>query len=142
MKFTKISEQYIRDAIDKTKTSKGFGNHNISSYFLKLALTYIIKSLACMFNKFFETREFPGLWKTVKVIPIFKEGDTNAKEDYKPISVLPVVSRLFEKLVFNQLYQHLNTNDLLAPSQSGFRTLHSTATALLKCTDDWYSGSE
>ena len=47
---------------------------------------------------------------------------------------------LFERLVFNQLYQHLNTNDLLAPSQSGFRTLHSTATALLRCTDDWYSG--
>ena len=46
---------------------------------------------------------------------------------------------LFVRLVYNQLYQHLNTNDLLAPSQSGFRTFHSTATALLKSTDDWYS---
>ena len=140
MKFAKISEQNIRDAIDKTKTSKGFGNDNISSYFLKLALPYIIKSLACMFNKSLEKREFPALWKTARVIPIFKEGDKNAKENYRPISVLPVVSRLFERLVFNQLYQHLITNDLLASSQSGFRTLHSTATALLKCTDDWYSG--
>ena len=139
MKFTKISEQHIRDAIDKTKTSKGFGNDNISSYSLKLALPYIIKSLACMFNKSLEKREFPALSKTARVIPIFI-GDKNAKENYRPISVLPVVSRLFEKLVFNQLYQNLNTNDLLAPSQSGFRTLHSTATALLKCTDDWYSG--
>ena len=139
MKFTKISEQHIRDAIDKTKTSKGFGNDNISSYFLKLALPYIIKSLACMFNRSLENREFPALWKTARVIPIFKEGDKNAKENYRPISVLPVVSRLFERLLYNQLYQHLNTNDLLAPSQSGFRTLHSTATALLKCTDDWYN---
>ena len=56
MKFTKISEQHIRDAIDKTKTSKGFGNDNISSYFLNLALPYIIKSLACMFNKSLEKR--------------------------------------------------------------------------------------
>ena len=112
---------------------------HISSYFLKLALPYIIKSLACMFNRSLENREFPALWKTARVIPIFKEGDKNAKENYRPISVLPIVSRFFERLVYNQLYQHLNTNDLLTPSQSGFRTLHSTATALLKCTDDWYN---
>ena len=136
MKFTKISEQNIREAIDKTKTSKGFGNDNTSSYFLKLSLPYIIKSLACMFNK---CRKGSSLlfWKTARVIPIFKEGDKTAKENYRPISVPPVVSRLFERLVFNQLYQHLNTNDLLAPSQSGSKTIHFTATALLKCTDDW-----
>ena len=135
MKFTKMSEQHIRDAIDKTKISKGFGNDNISSYFLKHALPYIITSLACIFNNSLEKREFPALWKTARVIPIFKEGEKNAKENYRPISVLTVVSRLFERLIFNQVYQHLNTNDLLAPSQSGFRTLHPTATALLKCTD-------
>ena len=56
------------------------------------------------------------------------------------MSVLPVVLRLYERLVFNQLYQHLSKNDLLAPSQSRFRTLHSTATALLKRTNDLYSG--
>ena len=71
---------------------------------------------------------------------VFKDGDKSAKENYRPISVLPVVSRLSEKLVYNQLYQYLNLNDLLASNQSGFRTLHSTATALLKITDDWYCG--
>ena len=93
-----------------------------------------------MFNKSLEKKEFPALWKAARAIPIVKEGDKNGKENYRPISVLPVISRLFETLLFNQLYQHLNTNNLLAPSQSGFRTLNSTSTALLKCTDDWYSG--
>ena len=113
---------------------------NISSYFLKLALPYINKSLACMFNKSMEERKFHALWKTARVIPIFKDGDKNAKENYRPISVLPVVSWFFERLVHSQLYQHLNTNDILAPSQSGFRSFHSTATTLLKSTDNWYSG--
>ena len=96
MKFANISEQHIRDAVDKTKTSKGFGNDNISSYFLKLALPYIFKSLAYMFNKSLEKREFPALWKTARVIPVFK-GDKSATENYRPISVLLVVSTLFER---------------------------------------------
>ena len=104
MKFTKINEQHIRDAIGKIKTSKGFGNDNISRYFLKLALPYIIKSLAYLFNKPLEERVFPALWKTARIIPIFKDGDKSAKENYRPTSVLPVVSRLFEKLVYNQIY--------------------------------------
>ena len=83
-----------------------------------------------MFNWSLENRELPAFGKSARVIPIFKEGDKNAKENYRPISVLPVVSRLFERIVYNQLYQHLNTNDLLAQKQSGFRSLHSTATLL------------
>ena len=75
-----------------------------------------------------------------RVTPIFKDGDKSVEKNYRPISVLPVVSRLFDKLVYNQLYQYLNENNLLASSQSGFRALHSTITALLKCIDDWYSG--
>ena len=75
-----------------------------------------------------------------RVTPIFKEGEKSSKVNYRPISVLPVVSRIFEKLVYNQLYEYFNTNSLLSSSQSGFRAMHSTTTALLKCTDDWYSG--
>ena len=93
-----------------------------------------------MFNKSLEKREFPTHWKVARVTPIFKDGDKSAKNKYRPISVLPGVSKLFENFVYNQLYQYLNENSLLASSQSGFRELHSTITALLNCTDDWYSG--
>ena len=54
--------------------------------------------------------------------------------------MLPIIARLFEKLVFDQLYWYFDENGFLSPDQSGFRALHSTVTSLLKCTDNWYSG--
>jgi len=83
---------------------------------------------------------FPVLWEISRVAPIYKEGDKSEKSNYRPISVLPVISRLVERLVYDQLYKHLNSNNLLAKEQSGFHTLHSILTCLLKSTDDLYSG--
>ena len=138
--FRTIGVQEIRDAIAKTKTSKSFGSDSISCYFLKLALPFIENSLACLFNTSLETSQFPDSWKLARVTSIFKEGDKADKSNYRPISVLPVISRLFEKLVANQLYQHMYDNGLFSSEQSGFLRLHSTVTCLLKNTDDWYNG--
>ena len=75
-----------------------------------------------------------------RVTPVFKEGDRAEKSNYRTISVLPVISKLFEKLVAAQLYQHMNDNGYFSSYQSGFLRLHSTVTCLLKITDDWYNG--
>ena len=69
-----------------------------------------------------------------------KSCSKSLRSNYRPISVLPVVSRLFEKLVFNQLYKYLDSNGLLSNGQSGFRSLFSTLTCLLKTIDEWYDG--
>ena len=138
--FQTIGVQEIRDAIAKTKTSKSFGSDSISCYFLKLALPFIENSLACLFNTSLETSQFPDSWKLARVTPIFKEGDKAEKSNYRPISVLPIISRLFEKLVANQLYQHMHDNGYFSSEQSGFLRLHSTVTCLLKNTDNWYNG--
>ena len=81
---------------------------------------------------------FPDSWKIARVAPIHKTGPTDDQSNYCPISVLPVVSRLYEKLVFDQMYSFLNDNKLLYSKQSGFRMLHSVLTCLLKFTNDWY----
>ena len=141
-RFKSITCRDIREAIAKSTSSKSFGVDTISGYFLKMALPFLENSMAILFNTSLETSIFPDLWKIARVAPIYKEGDKGEKSNYRPISVLPVISRLFERLVYNQLYQHLNSNSLLANEQSGFRTLHPTLTCLLKNTDDWYSGLE
>ena len=124
------------------KTAKSFGSDNIFSYFLKLALPFIENSLATLFNTSIETSRFPDSWKVARVTQICKEGDKTDRSNYWPISVLPVISRLFEKLVTNQLYQYMNENGHFSSGQSGFLRLHSTLTCLLKNTDGWYSGMD
>ena len=140
--FRTIEVHEIRDAFATVKTAKSFGTDNISSYLLKLTLLFIENSLAFLFNTSIETICFPDSWKVARVTPIFKDGDKTDKSNYRPISVLPVISRLFEKLVTNQLYQYMNDNGHFSSGQSGFLRLHSTVTCLLKNTDDWYNGMD
>ena len=68
---------------------------------------------------------------------MFKKGEKSDLNNYRPISVIPVVSKVFEKIVYDQLYQYLNDNQLLSSCQSGFRSLRSTLTALLEATNSW-----
>ena len=107
-RFKTIDVRNVRDAIGKIKTSKGFSTENISSYFLKLAMPYVENSLAYIFNTSLERSKLPDDWKTARVTPISKEGDKSDKSNYRPMSVLPVISRLFDKLVSNQLYKCLD----------------------------------
>ena len=69
--------------------------------------------------------------------PIFKKGKINNPCNYRPISVIPTVAKIFEKIVYDQLYNVLNENNLLTSCQSGFRSLHSTITALIETTNNW-----
>lgn len=124
---------------------QSFGNENISCYFLKLALPLIENSLVCLFNISLVASQFPDSWKLARVTPIFKEGGKTENSNYHPISVLPVISRLFERLVASQLYQHINDNGYPSSEQPGFLRLYSTDTCLLKTlmtgTMDWILGS-
>ena len=139
--FRAINERDIREEMFRLKVKKSFGNDNISGYFLKIAFPLISRMLMLIFNTSIETSTFPVTWKIARVIPIYKD-EKSEKSNYRTISVLSVLSRLFEKLIYDQLYQYLEQGGFLTADQSGFRALHSSATCLLKCTDDWYSGMD
>ena len=70
--------------------------------------------------------------------PMFKKGSKHRElGNYRPISVLPLASKIFEKITYHQLYDYLQENSLLNTYQSGFRSMHSTLTVLLETTNNW-----
>ena len=118
--FHVIDTFQLGKVFGKLKTSKGCGNDGIASCFLKIALPVISESLCDIFNLSIATGCFPDSWKIARVAPIFKSGQPDDRSNYRPISVLPVLARVFEKLIHNQLYDYLDRNKHPFSNQSGF----------------------
>ena len=115
----------ITNTLNK-KRSSGFDN--ISTIILCSTIDEIATYLAHIINQSFNTEIVPGNLnlKTAKVIPIFKSGDNTVLNNYRPISILPAISKVLEKLVCNRLVGFLEENDILYKHQYGFRSKHST----------------
>ena len=120
------------------KTSFGYGLDNISSFFIKLALPFLARPLAYLLNFSLQSGIFPDSWKTARAAPVYKEGSKEERSNYRPISVLPFLARLFENLVNKKVYDYLNKNELIYRQQSGIRSLHSVVVCLISNTNDWY----
>ena len=116
----------------------GTGPDGIANFFLKAGLPILAESLCDIFNHSLATGVFPDCWKVARVAPIFKNGEQTDRSNYRPICVLPVLSRVLEKLVDNQLCECLDENKHLILHQSGLRSLHSVVTSLSNNTNDWY----
>ena len=123
---------YLLRKIDEKKAT---GLDMIPSKLLKMAASIVAPSLTAIFTKSITTGIYPTEWKTARVTPVFKKGVKSDLNNYLPIFVIPVVSKVFEKIVYDQLYQYLNDNKLLSSCQSCFRSLHSTLTTLLEATN-------
>ena len=117
---------------------KATGVDKISSKIIKISAPIISSSLTYIFNQAITLCTFPNEWKIARVMSLFKSGKRNLPGNYRPISVLPVISKVMERIIYTQLYDYLTTNKLLSEHHFGFRKYHSTATALLDCTNSWY----
>ena len=122
--------------------NKASGLDKLPVKLVKIAAPYITKSLTAIFNRSISTGIFPCDWKVAKVTPIHKDGDKSDMDNYRPISVISIIAKIMEKLVHSQLYSYLERFDILTSSQHGFRPLHSTVTALLKLTNQWYQNMD
>ena len=127
-----INETYILFIINKLKNKNSSGNDEILNKLLKAIGN---KPLTLIINQCLLTGIFPDLLKITKVKPLFKRGDTAQLNNYRPISLLPTISKLIERVIYSQLYAYFNENNLMSEQQYGFRAQHSTELASVKLVD-------
>ena len=124
-----IENNDIISLIRKLNPTKANGSDGISGQMLLLCDDSVILPLRIIFRNILSTAIYPDIWKLADVTAIFKKGDKQLIQNYTPISLLPICGKIFEKIVFNNLYKHLTTYHLISKKQSGFRPSTSTSTS-------------
>ena len=123
-------------------SKKAHGCDDISISMIKMCDTSIVEPLCLIFEKCLETGVYPFIWKKANVIPVHKKNSRQSKENYRPISLLPLFGKIFEKLIFDSMYEHFCNHGLITPNQSGFRPNDSAINQLLSITHQIYCAFE
>ena len=125
--FQRVTQSHVLSYLNKLCKRKATGLDSVSARLLRECPDLISGSLALIFNQSIDTGIFPDEWKNARITPLFKKaGSRSDPSNYRPISIIPVVAKVFERIIYDQLYHYLNENNLLSRHQSGFRSLHST----------------
>ena len=103
---------------------------DINVTILKKCAAVISGHLSGFLNIFMESGTFPQILKVGKITPIFKKGDSQLFDNYRPISMLPIFGKLFEKLIYSRLYSYFISKNIIYDKQFGFRKIHSTGHAI------------
>jgi hypothetical protein len=113
----------------KQEMSNAVGSDEISIKFIMLILPYISGHIQHIFNHAITTSTFPALWKHAIVRPIDKKQSPSEPADFRPISILPVFAKAFERVLNDQISAHVTGSDLLTDFQSGYKVGHITTTS-------------
>ena len=133
--FSSVNEDLVSNIIRRLKNKSSYGHDNISNSLIKKAQLYLIKPLTLIINQCLGRGVFPHQLKLSKVRPIFKSKDSKSFNNYRPISLLPSISKIFEYVIFYQTLDYFINNSLLCSDQFGFRPGRSTELAALKLVD-------
>jgi hypothetical protein len=102
------------------KSKKSCGYNEIMIQILKIISPFIVSPLTYIHNRMLSTGTFPDRLKFSEIKPIYKKGDKTLITNYRPMSLLPVFSKIYEKIIYKRLYYHLTSNNILAKEQYGF----------------------
>ena len=116
-------------------SGKAPGNDRSTVRILNCCLSSITPTLTTNINASLTSGTFPLIWKTAEETPIFKQGDHEKPESNRPISLLPILSKVCERIALNQFVPYLESNKRLSSTQSGNKQFHSTETSLVHTTD-------
>ena len=139
-RFSKISfsDDQILKILRALDINKAHGHDEISIRMLKLCDKSIIPPLSLLFQNCIDTRTFPDTWKKSNIVPVHKKGDKQIVDNYRPVSLLPILGKIFERIIFNSIFEYLEENNLLCPNQSGFRPSDSCEYQLLSILHEIY----
>ena len=132
-----VDETFILSQLQNLNVKKATGIDDFSAKYLKMAATAISKPLTKILNLSIQNGSFPDCLKKAKVTPIYKRGSKTDVNNFRPISVLPILNSIYERHISNCLTAFLDEHHLIYELQSGFRRLHSCQTALTKVVDNW-----
>ena len=135
LKFESIDISFVEKQIDKMNINKATGKDGISVKILKIAKPIFSKPITMLINKTIENASFPNKLKEAQVVPLHKKNSQLGVGNYRPVSILPVVSKFFERAIYEQLSHYFE--NIFHPSLSAFRPGFGCNTALLKIIEDW-----
>ena len=131
----KINQKEIDNAIKNLKNSSSSGPDEITSKFVKLSAPILIPALDKIFNLALKSGIYPNKLKIAKVVPVYKKGVSTLVSNYRPISILNTINKIFEKILHIRLTKFIEDSNLLYKYQFGFRKNHSTELALIEIVD-------
>ena len=131
--FTDPTE--IINIVKSANSSKSSGVDNIDPYVVQQVIPQISNQLAHIFNKSLQTGIAPDQLKISKVIPLYKNDNTELFKNYRPISILPCFSKIIERITYNRLYSFLIKHNIISEKQYGFRKKYATYMALIDLFD-------
>ena len=128
----KTDEHEVFKVIGALKTKTSSGHDGLSTKMIKLCSPFISVFLANIFNKCVDRAYFPDAYKIAKIVAFLKEGEKENPSNYRPICLLTVFSKNFEKLIYKRMLVFINKNNIIIPEQFGFREKHSCIHAILR----------
>ena len=135
-----ITPSMVLSQLNSLVPNKASGSDGVPPKLLKLIALFIYEPLTKLFNLCLKASKFPDIWKRANIHPIYKKkGSPSDPTNYRPISLLPCLSKIFEKLIFNHIYKHITDHSLLSQKQSGYRPGHGTEVQLIHLTHNIYS---
>ena len=132
----------VEQVISSLSNSASFGMDMIDTSTVKLISNDIVPALTHIINLSISSKTFPTSWKKAKIVPLHKKDDVLNPKNYRPVAILPIFSKVLERVIFNQVVTYLSENNLIHPNHHAYRPHHNTTTALLQMYDTWLESLE
>ena len=136
-----VTVEKVRKLLSQLKNKKSISIDQLDNFCVKLASDYLAEPLHHVISLSIMQQKFPSCWKLTKIVPLHKKQSTLRPENYRPVAILSPLSKVLEKVVYEQIYRYFSQNKIFHPALHGYRGGRSTTTALLTMYDKWVKAS-